>query len=425
MYRLVTDFIQEYCMATRLPTPPIPTSESDPFSDLEQQITLKFNQLIEAVMRRREQLLTELRALRKQYTDKNLEIVNKIEELETSKNELTQHCSEMRANVAKVKIEKTIQELQQQIDDLKMKIPSSLSVEIELSCDTQKLEQTISDLGEICVNKSENREEKVLQRDYSLIKSPLFKASNLGRNKEQLKYPFGLYIDNSTDLVYIADRDNRRIQVWRLDGDYVSTFGEIVLKNPYRITLTNKALFVTDNGRSCVFKFQLSNFSLLARSDFEMVYACAICSSTDEVFVVDDKNIILVLSTDLKVLKSFTASIERCYDIKIKNSILYALEFSENEIKLLESNTGNLIRTVTTNKDGVSFQKACHFCLDQNGNFLITDWSTNQFKIIAEDGTLLRLFNTSDWELVKPQGIEVSNSNKIVLAFGCGVFCQF
>ena len=127
-------------------------------------------------------------------------------------------------------------------------------------------------------------------------------------------------------------------------------------------------------------------------------------------FVVDDKNIILILNTDLKVLKNY---------------YLYALEFSENELKLLESNTGNLIRTVTTNKDRVSFQNACNFCLDQNGNFLITNWRTNQIKIIAEDGTLLRLFNTSDWELVKPQGIEVSNSNKIVLAFGCGVFCQF
>ena len=255
-------------MAKRL-TPPIPTSESDPFSDLELQITLKFNQLIEAVMRRREQLLTELRALRKQYTDKNLDIVHEIEELETSKNELTQHCSEMRANVAKLEIEKTILKLQQQIDDLKMKIPSSLSVEVELSCDTQKLEQTISDFGKICVNKSEKREEKVLQSDYSLIKSPLFKVTN------ELKYPRGLYIDDLTNLVYITDTSDKRIKVWTLDGDYVSEFGEEVLKCPERITLTNKALFVTDGTQNCVFKFQLSNLSLLARSDFEMVYACA------------------------------------------------------------------------------------------------------------------------------------------------------
>ena len=406
-------------MATRLPTPPIPTSESEPFSDLEQQITLKFNQLIEAVMRRRELLLTELRALRKQYTYKNPDIVHEIEELETSKNELTQHCSEMRANVAKLEIEKSILKLQQQIDDLKMKIPSSLSVEVELSCDTQKLEQTISDLGKICVNKSEKIEEKVLQRDYSLVKSPLFKVKN------KLKYPYGLYIDDSTNLVYIADSSDKRIKVWTLDGDYVCTFGEEVLKCPKRVTLTNKALFVTDRDNSCIFKFQLFNLSLLARSDFEMVYASAICSSTDEVFAVDDKNIILVLNTDLKVLKKFSGSIKECVDIKIKNSILYALEFSENEIKLLDSKTGNSIKTVTTNNDKVCFNNACYFCLDQNGNFLITNWRTNQIKIIAEDGTPLRLFNTSDWELDKPQGIEVSNSNKIVLAFGCGVFCQF
>ena len=404
-------------MATRL-TPPIPTSESDPFSDLELQITLKFNQLIEAVMRRREQLLTELRALRKQYTDKNLDIVHEIEELETSKNELTQHCSEMRANVAKLEIEKSIQKLQQQIDDLKMKIPSSLSVEIELSCDTQRLEQTISDLGKICVNKSEKMEEKVLQRDYSLIESPLFKV------KKQLKHPFGLCIDNSKNLVYIADRDDKRIKVWTLDGDYVSAFGEEVLKCPQNISLTNKALFVTDFDQECVFKFQLSNFSLLARSDFFMMHACAICSSTDEVFVVNNNNIILVLNTDLKVLESFSGSIKKCFDIKINSSILYLLEVDENVIKLLESKTGNLIKIVLTNKDGARFDSACHFCLDQNGNFLITNWFTNQIKILTGDGTLLSLIDTSNWELKNPRGIEVSKSNKIVIAFGCGVFCQ-
>ena len=69
----------------------IPT-DSDPFSDVEQKITLKFNQLIEAVIRKREQLLAELRALEEQHKDGNLEIVNQIKELEISKNELAQYC---------------------------------------------------------------------------------------------------------------------------------------------------------------------------------------------------------------------------------------------------------------------------------------------------------------------------------------------
>ena len=141
-------------------------------------------------------------------------------------------------------------------------------------------------------------------------------------------------------------------------------------------------------------------------------------------FAVNNKNIILVLNTDLKILKRFLVSINRCYDIRMNDSMLYALEISDNVIKQFESKTGNLVRTVLTNRDGVRFNNACHFCLDQNGNFLITNWSTDQVKIITEDGTLLLLIDTSNWGLNKPRGIEASNSNKIVLLFGCGVFCQ-
>ena len=171
-------------MATLLPNPPILTSENDPFSDMEQKINLKFNELIEAVTRRREQLLTELRALREQFKDANMGIIHEIDELETSKTELTQHCREMRANVAKLELEKSIHKLEQQINDLKRKL-SSQSVEVELSCDTQKLEQAMADLGKICVK----GEEKVVERDYSLIKSPLFRAGKSGSKEEELKNP--------------------------------------------------------------------------------------------------------------------------------------------------------------------------------------------------------------------------------------------
>ena len=86
--------------------------------------------------------------------------------------------------------------------------------------------------------------------------------------------------------------------MWTLDGDYVSSFGEDVLKYPRKITLTNGALFVTDRDQDCVFKFQLSNFKLQARYDM-MILASAICSSRDEVFAVSHKEIIVVLNTDL------------------------------------------------------------------------------------------------------------------------------
>ena len=123
-------------------------------------------------------------------------------------------------------------------------------------------------------------------------------------------------------------------------------------------------------------------------------------------------------------MRSFEGSIKECYDINVKNSIIYVLEVVLNEIKLLDSNTGDLVRTVTTDRDGVKFGNECDFCLDENGNFLITNWKTNQIKIITGDGTLLRLIDTSKWKLNNPRGIGVSKTNNIVVVFGIGIFCQ-
>ena len=81
-------------------------------------------------------------------------------------------------------------------------------------------------------------------------------------------------------------------------------------------------------------------------------------------FVVSDRNTIIVLNTDLQFIESFTEYIERCYDIKVNKYIIYALEVNTNKIKLLDSDTGFLMRIVNTDRDGTKFENAFHFCLD-------------------------------------------------------------
>ena len=402
-------------------SPFFPSSESDPFSDIEQTINLEFNELIEAVVRRKEQLLTELKTLREQHKDPDpdLEIVRKIRELETSKTKLIQHCGEMAPSAMKTEMAKSIQKLGQQIDDLERSFAPS-SVKVELSCDIQSLKQAISDIGKVFL-KTEKGKMKRIQRDYSHIKSPLFRVSNFGSSERRMKNPFGVCIDDSTDLVYIADSGNHRVQVWTLRGDYVSTFCNELLKYPSRIVLVNEALFVSDTDQSSIFKFKRSDFSLLARSE-KLAYPCGVCSDSNWIYV-SDKTEIVVLNKNLLFSKRFRGCIKECYDIQIRNSMIYALEVDANIIKLIDSDTGYLMNTVISDRDGVRFDFACSFCMDQSGNFLITDWKSDQVKIVAGDGTLLRLIKTSEWKLKKPQGIAVSErQDKVVIVFAVGVF---
>ena len=78
----------------------------------------------------------------------------------------------------------------------------------------------------------------------------------------KLDYPFGICIVDKH--VYVADRDNHRVQVFTLDLQHVSVFQEYVgntqiLYNPVGIAFDNKEeiFYVADEGNNSVNKFNI------------------------------------------------------------------------------------------------------------------------------------------------------------------------
>ena len=391
----------------------------DAFSEVEREINLIFNVIFDVVRKRKETLLTELRDLKKKHEEKKVESLNQIGDLEASKEELTLYYQKLKINVAKLEMEKTIQGLEQQLFEIKRDLSTT---SVLFSCDTHKMGQDIANFGQLQISTVQNT------RDYTLIESPAKSVSKFGYNEEELNKPRGVYIDSSTEIVYIADSANARIQTWTMDGEFVAEFGKQELKYPYGTTILDGAIFVTDLDSSSILKFNLFDYSLIARSDVispkcKLTNPYGICSEADEVFVVHSEKLIEVFKTDLANTRSISGCIKCCADIKVKNSILYLLELKKNEIKLLNSKKGNLIRSVVTKKDGLIFGYACHFCLDQNNNFLITNWKTNHIKITSEEGDLIHLIDTTGWNCTEPMGISICN-NKIVVVFQTGEWSQ-
>ncbi|KAI6656924.1 hypothetical protein LOD99_16226 [Oopsacas minuta] len=401
-------------MATNLPRNEF--IMADPFARAETKINSIFNEIFEAMKRKREEVLSELRYLKQQHEEKNKEknkdIFVKIQNLEASKTELTQHCEQMKVNIAKSEMEKTIKSLEQQLFELRSDLST---VNVLFNCNTPKMRQDIANFGQIVVTSIQNT------RDYSLIESPLKTLSKFGNIEGEFHKPCSVHIDNSTDIVYIADCGNKRIQMWSMEGEYVAEFGSDVLKYPYGITIVDGAIFVTDLHLNSIYKFNLLNYSVIATNTIQ--YPNGICSEFDEIFVVNNQKNICVYSTDLKLERTFCHNLGSNADIKIRNSILYLLETADNTIKLLNSKTGDLIRSVSVNKDGNAFSSACYFCLDQDNNFMITNWKTNQIKIVSEDGDLIRLIDTTKWNCLEPMGIAINN-NKIIVVFSGGEWSQ-
>ncbi len=74
-----------------------------------------------------------------------------------------------------------------------------------------------------------------------------------GRKPGDLIRPCSLAIHRG--LIYVTDRGNKRISVFKTTGEFVTTFGEGRLSDPYCIAIDDDGLvFVTDN-KSRVIKF--------------------------------------------------------------------------------------------------------------------------------------------------------------------------
>jgi DNA-binding beta-propeller fold protein YncE len=68
-----------------------------------------------------------------------------------------------------------------------------------------------------------------------------------GRADGQLDLPHGVAVD-ADDRVYVADRDNARVQVFERDGRHRATWAGPTIGRPFAVTVVANRVFVVDGG---------------------------------------------------------------------------------------------------------------------------------------------------------------------------------
>lgn len=68
-----------------------------------------------------------------------------------------------------------------------------------------------------------------------------------GRAQGQLDLPHGVAVD-ADDRVYVADRDNARVQVFERDGRHRATWSDPALGRPFAVAVVGGRVFVVDGG---------------------------------------------------------------------------------------------------------------------------------------------------------------------------------
>ena len=401
-------------MATRLIESPLSDRENV-FKRVRREIEELFHSLIEKVNERREILLRQLNQWEEESNRTRASCIQSLEEIKRERTEMEECLSKLKMNKVITSMEKEIADLNNEIFEKEKKLHYP---QVQFVCDRKDLVLNISKFGSLS-----KETDNVYVRNYTKLSKPVKVFGPVGGGKGEFSGPSGIVIDNNNQRIFIADQYNSRIQVWSLEGVYLSEFGRDVLKEPWEIVLCDCFIYISDSQN--VSKWCLDTFTFVKKSDAskgsklgQLNGPYGIDIDKGELFVVEyDNKRISVFDLNLGFTKIMANSaIDHSYCLRVRNNTIYVVEWT-GVIKLF-SKTDQLLKTIP--EFPILSDSICHFIFDSQLNFLITDSRNNSLFILSPEGDLIHSISFAEFDFSEPFGIDITKDGLIVICFDVG-----
>ena len=391
------------------------TDRANVFKKTRKRIEEKFDCIIQKAAERRDALLEQLA----EWEREDGAVVEGLEELKSSKQEMEQLYGTLKSEAARKSLKKSIDELSEQISE-----SDNRYLDLSFVCETNDFEWRISQLGVLSkIKRKKKKRREIIVRDYSLIQKPLLSFGKLGQTGRQFKYPRGILVDEDNSRIFVTDNNNR-IQIWSMDGKYLSEFGNNTLKWPWGIVLHDKCLYVSDFGTHFITKWCCNTFCLIATSNTtpgskqgQLYCPAGLDIDCGEVFIVDYGNKrVSVFDLYLRFKRIMAVGmLNDSHCLRIRSDTIYILELTG--VMKLFSKTGQLLTTIDMSE---TLKQVFHFNFDSAHNFLITDIERNTLSILSSNGELIHSVSFTTWGVSKPFGIDTTREGKLVVSFQTG-----
>ena len=398
-------------MATNEPTN-LPFNNFQQFDTVATQILQTFQILIDQLIVRRDALLHKLSQLREDYTNKETTRLEAIRELEKTRQQLEEMSLKVNKNIPIH--QQATRVYQEGLDNLQT--PTKLPYPL-FQCQTlTSLQSALSGFGDVLGWEVPN---------YSLKKEPILTAGKKGKGNNEID-AMGLFFDEDTQRIYIADYKNSRVQVMSLRGEFITSFGQDVLKYPSGISFNTDHIFVTDTGHHSLFKFCKNTRKLLnstkGSEESQLSSLDGLCTDTNgDVYVADCyNNRIVIFSTDLQFKSTFgTHKLNSPHDVKLTPDCVVVLDLSPNCVHLFSRDGGYLSSCISQGGERNSLVRYPQFfCLDLSGNIVISDNEHHCIKIFTQSGEFIHSIGRKGdkkGEFISPRGVAISNSGVIIV----------
>ena len=372
---------------------------------LKLEILRTFDELSRNLVAHRDNLLSRLARFIEEGHDRNVELEKAINQLRITKDNM---LAVMSSNLVGASLDAIKERLDREIET---KVANKVVVEnlefVEFRCFSGKILKAIeqTDLIELIP-------------EYVGRENPVIKRCRIGRGNGEISNPRGISINRTTNEVFIADKNNSRIQVLTTEGEYLRSFGTDHLKEPFGICVSQDGVFVTDMATECLLKFSLAGQFINKTGTRGTTPGCfngirGLCYEAGLVYVCDcGIQRIQVFDIDFKFVKQFGyGQIELPTDIAICSNTLHILSTEQNTIYCYNRD-GTYLKKIELTGQEQQMTTARFFTTDKKGNFIITDQSSNEIRIFSPNGVHKHILGRG--HLTYLSGITLDNTNSII-----------
>ena len=354
------------------------------------EINRLFDQLIDRVNKRREQLLSQVGTFFSDYETYRNQSIGETETVRTTEGYANFLIEDM-----------PIEEL---TNEQTKPLPKYL-----LTCRLEEIEKYISELGEI--ERISYKPPVPPKRSLSIQSHKPLQLGGRGTSKGQFDKPRGIGISDK-DIIVIADQGRQVVSVQTLNGNILVEFKQ---DSPYGVCVYGDSVYVTDLKRDCVYLYSITR-KILERSSKDKVMVSPkgldFDAYTGTLYIADSyKHSIIQMSSRLEYLGEFGSDGKLCrpQDVKIepKNGSVCVLDQGEDGIVHLFNRDGRKIRTVSGIRKPHVISSS-FFCLDQNGNFVISDTERHTITVFSSEGVISRILGQEGervGDLKYPRGV--------------------
>ena len=345
---------------------------------------------------REESLLSRVNTIEREYSARQEEIQREMESLTKARSlnadTLTSNTLITTRNEVYASIDRKIAELTAGVDS---------SIEFEWD---SLFETDIEQLGSIKLN---DKTSKSLARTFPPRVKPVvpdYKAKQLPtayccKKSSQQKAPGeingarAIAVSDTTGNIYIADRDNNRIQVLSCNGDFLFMFSGD-MKQPRGICIHSENVFVTQMSGSCVNKYKLDGTLLksvgikgIGTGQFDRPHCLDISPYTHRLYVCDTNNRrVQILSEDLTFhsllgVGMFYSPI----DVKVSRERVLVLDESDPCMFVFTSNHV-LINRLLTRGYAKQTNNPRFFDIDREHSIILSDYKDNCICVYTQEG---------------------------------------